>query len=250
MALFRAVAFFLSGGDSEALCSAITSKSTKQQPKQLTSDSFQLLINNIKKMHEKEKNECQKQKLLGLVSSLITRPKLAKMGWEVGKTAWTSSRKRATKSKPPPNCKPLSSESLEKVTETYLQYVVPMGNRMLKDRKTNLYEPVLGRIQTKKFIHRNFLATVPKQLHVAYSTFCKLQPWNVRLSTRKLDVCAVCESGKHMTKIYSRMKNQSTSTPEEISRVEENLRLLEAHQRICGVQRDTFNQQRKDVKRG
>ena len=66
------------------------------------------IVLQIKPAHDSAKTDIEKQKLLRLVSTELSRKQLEELyDWKVGVIAWRSSQKQPQTPKNPPNCKPL-----------------------------------------------------------------------------------------------------------------------------------------------
>jgi hypothetical protein len=123
---------------------------------------------------------------------------------------------------------------------------------------TPKYVTVVVRAKSKKELHRE----LPAQHRVSYSTFAKLQPFNVRRAKRKTDMCEICQKGKEATQQLveaaeresKRVRLNNPAAPDtdnsDLEAARENVRLYHVHQQVAQFQREHYDTSRKQLKDG
>jgi len=192
--LFNAMALHVSGGDLLSLFSAFLSsaqRATLRSQLLAALDSKHLdIVQRIKQLHESERDDKLRSRLLATVSGSFTKPELARVaGWRVGKSAWTAARhpKVPQQQAAPPN-PPLAQRTKELVSTFFDENSVPAGNRTCYDKSTKTHVPVHTRSLTLKQLHKKF-GEENLTSKISYSAFTKLQPKHIKLAKRKLDMC-------------------------------------------------------------
>ena len=148
-------------------------------------------MESIKTQYDAERDSRRKRLLLGLVSCHMTGAQLKRRGWAVKKSLLRRSRRPVKVPSLPPNCKPLSADTLGAIQMHYLDHCQPAGDRTCYDKTQKSHITVMVRSKTKKQLYRE----LPSDVQVSYSTFARLQPVNVKQAKRKTDMCELCVAG-------------------------------------------------------
>ena len=229
----------------------------------------------MKRAYLGEQDARRKRQFLGLVSTHVSRAQLLKKGWGVKKSAFKHSRRPIVVPRLPPNCKPISAETRSAIHEFYLDHCQTAGDKTCYNKNhkvdgTQKYVTVVVRAKSKKELYRE----LPAQHRVSYSTFAKLQPFNVRRAKRKTDMCEICQKGEEATQLLKEAAEREpkrvrlddpaattatataaaaapdTSNNSNLEAARENVRLYHVHQQVARFQREHYVNSRNQLKVG
>ena len=245
LALFAAASTFLSGADVPSLLLAFLAAPAQTQTRKAVieglgiADTTSSFIDNIKHAHEHATSDAHRQHILRIVPSSVSRKQLAEVhNWHVGDAAWRSSRKQPPNTQRlPPNCKPLTANTRQRVQDFFDSNTNPAGNQTSYDKTTRTKVPARTFAVTLKTLHRDYRAQNPNN-SVSYSTFCKLRPHYVKQAKRCLDMCEVCVRGKEVEEKLAKRRTCSDVqlSQEEEAHAQRNIDVYLAHKNIATVQ--------------
>ena len=261
--LFEAAATYCSRGDLSSLLISLINKHKHEETRKelvthlLATNKISPIVLQIKQAHDSAKTDIEKQKLLRLVSTELSRKQLEELyDWKVGVTAWRSSQKQPQTPKKPPNCKPLKQTTLQRVNQFYTNNTNPAGNTTRYDKGTQVHVPARSRSLTKKQLHTQYSEEHSKEQSItfSYSTFCRLEPNFVTKAKRKLDMCELCVRGEEVERELAKRRRVGSSfeglSTDEADSAAKNLHLYKAHKSVVSSQHQSYKAQQENLKPG
>ena len=166
--------------------------------KKINGKNAKKILDNLKKLYVNCKKN-QKSNIIQIVSNIFSRKYLNKYGFEVTKTIYTTSKRKAENEEFNLNdykrFKPLSK--LKTSNEIKNQIVKFTKKYSIESKKTLNNQNVFFLQQTKKYIYEKYLENYPNS-KICLSTFKKAIPSYFKKPKRESDKCPICDLGKNL----------------------------------------------------